>query len=624
MERDFSREIQVLRRSLMAGQTILPWDETRDAAKLMAVALGNSAADMVVNHANLLNVYTGELIQDQTIRIFDKWIAYVGPDSDSTVGSDTVVLDADGQTLIPGLIDGHTHLAWMCPIHEYLEYIIPGGTTTIVSESLEPYPVGGLTAVRDFLDSLRDQPIKFLATAPAMVSISPDAAQMPATDLNWLLTQNNVIGLGESYWQAVLQQPDILLPRLNQVLKSGKILEGHTAGASHPKLNAYVATGISSCHEPIKADEVLQRLRLGLHVMAREGSIRRDLEEIASIRESNADLRRLILATDGIHPIDLMETGYMEAVVQKAIQVGFDPVTAVQMATLNVAEHFNIDHLVGGIAPGRFADLLIIPDIATIKPSMVISNGRIICKDGALTCSPRVQQFSVQSGQSIHLPRQFTADDFTLAVDKPAGRMTVRAIEMITDLVTKEVQLELPLAKGAISIDPYDDVLKVAAIDRKNGQGKAFVGIIKGFGLKSGAFASSAAWDTSDIIVIGSSDTDMACAVNRIHALQGGYVLCENGKIEAEVPMPIWGLTSQQPIPQLVSSLLDLKQALASRGVSFPDPLLTMITLTGAAIPFIRICEAGYVDLKNGVILELMIENIKNDIKLSDKTKLNL
>ena len=592
----------------MAGQTVRPWGETRDARKLMDVALGNTDAHMVVSHANLLNVYTGEIIPDQSIRIVDNWIAYVGPDSENGVGSETTVIDAAGQTVIPGLIDGHTHLAWMCPIHEYLKYILPGGTTTIVSESLEPYPVGGLTAVRDFLDSLQDQPIKFLVTAPAMVSNSPEAAQMPADDLNWLLSQKHVIGLGESYWQAVLQQPDLLLPRLSQALKTGKLLEGHTAGASLPKLNAYIATGISSCHEPIQADEVIQRLRLGLHVMAREGSIRRDLEDIVAITNSGVDLRRLILATDGVHPSDLMEMGYMEAVVQKAIEVGFEPIAAVQMATLNVAEHFHIDHMVGGIAPGRFADLLIIPDIATIKPSIVISNGRLICKDGALTCSPRVHEFSKQSRQSIQLSRQLTADDFRLAVEISNKTVAVRAIEMVTDLVTKEVTLELPLKQGTLSIPSDQDVLKVAAIDRRGGQGKTFVGIIKGFGLASGAFASSAAWDTADIIVAGKNDADMADAVNRIHTLQGGYVLCDNGKIEAEVPLPIWGLTSQQPISELVTGLWDLKNALVNRGVTFPDPLLTIITLTGAAIPFLRICETGYVDLKNGRTLGLAID----------------
>jgi adenine deaminase len=584
----------------MTIQEATPWTMPRDATKLMDVALGNAPADLAVINATLLNVYTGELLKNQSISVVDKWIAYVGEGAQDTIGTDTMVIDADGKTVIPGLIDGHTHLGWMCPIDEYLRYIIPGGTTTIVTETLELYPVGGLDAVQEFLASLEEQPVKFLATAPAMVSISQKAGHMPLQDLKHLLSLSNVVGLGETYWQSVLQQPGILLPRFAETLKSGKILEGHSAGASEKKLNAYIATGITSCHEPIKADEVMQRLRLGIHVMAREGSIRRDLKEIAKISKADVDLRRLILVTDGIHPDDLLEKGYMEYVVQKAIEYGFDPVAAVQMATLNVAEHFDLDHWVGGIAPGRFADMLVIPDISSIRPLTVISNGRIVFDNDALSVPPRPHPFSDESQHSVHLSTPFESFHFTLETVSQSTQVSVRAIELVTDLVTKEIHLTLPVVDGNITSDLGQDLLKVAAIDRRHGQGKTFVGLIKGFGLKSGAFASSAAWDTSDIIVIGANDHDMAVAVNRIHTLQGGCILCDNGRVVNEVPMPTWGLISDLSIQELATRLSSLKKALADRGVPFPDPLLTIITLTGAAIPFFRICEEGYVDLRNG------------------------
>jgi adenine deaminase len=585
---------------LMTIQEITPWAATRDAAKLIDVALGNTPADIVVANATLLNVYTGELLKNQSISITDKWIAYVGPDAQDAMGPETMVIDAIGKTVIPGLIDGHTHLGWMCPIDEYLRYIIPGGTTTIVTETLEPYPVGGLEAVQEFLASLEEQPVKFLATAPAMASISKQSSHMPIQDLKHLLSNATVVGLGESYWQNVLQQPDTLLPRFAETLTSRKILEGHSAGASEKKLNAYIAAGISSCHEPIKADEVLQRLRLGIHVMAREGSIRRDLKEIAKIRTANVDLRRLVLATDGVHPNDLLDKGYMEYVVQRAITYGFDPVVAVQMATLNVAEHFGVDHWIGGIAPGRFADLLIIPDITTIRPLTVISNGRIVFDKGVLSVPPRSHTFSEKSRNSIQLPKFFEPDDFSLEPVSQSTQVTVRAMELVTDLVTKEIHLTLPVKDGMLYSDIHQDLQKIAAIDRTHSPGKTFVGLVKGFGLQSGALASSSAWDTSDIIVIGTSDKDMAVAVNRIHALQGGYVLCDNGQVVAEVPMPIWGLISDLPMQDLVAQITFLKSALTDRGVTLPDPLLTIITLTGAAIPFFRICEDGYVNLKDG------------------------
>ena len=228
----------------MTSQEITPWATTRDATKLMDVALGNTPADTVVANATLLNVYTGELLKNQSISITDKWIAYVGQKAQDAIGPETMVIDAAGKTVIPGLIDGHTHLGWMCPIDEYLRYIIPGGTTTIVTETLEPYPVGGLDAVREFLASLERQPVKFLATAPAMASISSQAGQMPIQDLKNLLSHAKVVGLGESYWQNVLQQPDTLLPRFTEALNCRKTLEGHSAGASDKKLNAYIAAGI--------------------------------------------------------------------------------------------------------------------------------------------------------------------------------------------------------------------------------------------------------------------------------------------------------------------------------------------------------------------------------------------
>jgi len=585
----------------MTIQKVSPWETPRDASKLIDVALGKSPADLTVINATLLNVYTGELLEKQSISIMDKWIAYVGEDAQDAVGPETTVIDATGKTVIPGLIDGHTHLGWMCTIDEYLRYIIPGGTTTVVTETLESYPVGGMQAVQEFLASLEEQPIKFLATAPAMVSISQKAGHMPIQDLKQLLSISNVVGLGESYWQSIIQQPDILLPRFAETLMTGKILEGHSAGASEKKLNAYIAAGITSCHEPIKAHEVLQRLQLGIHVMAREGSIRRDLKEIAKLSNTDVDLRRLCLVTDGIHPDDLLDKGYMEFVVQKAIDYGFEPVVAVQMATLNVAEHFSVDHWVGGIAPGRFADMLIIPDIATIRPQTVISNGQIVFDKDTLLVSPRSHPYSRESQQSIHLSTAFESADFTLKSVSSSSTTSVRAMELITDLVTKEISLTLPITEDKTIDTLPQGVLKIAAIDRTHSPAKSFVGLIKGFGLKSGALASSAAWDTSDIVVIGANDHDMALAVNRIHALQGGYVLCDKGQVLNEVPMPIWGLISDLPAKELVTHMSSMKKALLERGVTFPDPLLTIITLTGAAIPFYRICEDGYVDLKTGI-----------------------
>jgi len=579
-----------------------------ETSQLIKVALGKEKADLALINANLVNVYTGELLKDQSITVRGKWIAYVGPNARDAIGPQTEVIDAQGQTVIPGLIDGHTHIAWMFTPAEFLKYTVAGGTTTVVTETLEPYPVCGYAGVVDFLASLKDQPIKILATAPAMVSISSSARGMNTEDLARLLDRDDILGLGESYWQSILQYPEDILPQFEQTLLAGKTLEGHSAGASDKKLAAYVSAGITSCHEPIDADQVLERLRAGLHILVREGSIRRDLAEIAQIKNRGIDLRRLILSTDGIEPRDLIEKGYMEYVLQKAIDCGFDPIAAVQMATLNVAEHFGLDPLIGGIAPGRLADMVMIPDLKTIKARLVVSNGKVIARDGEPTAAPRVHAFAEESLNSVKLGREFKPADFVIVGGGESQVRNVRVINMLTDLVTTEEQIEWPVTAGEIKSDVEQDVIKVAAIDRTHNPGQTAVGLIKGFGLKSGAMACSAGWDSSDIVVVGTNDMDMAVAVNRIHDHQGAAVVCEDGEVQAELPLPVFGIMSDLPIKTIAQKLREIKKVVADRGVSFPDPLLSLITLTGAAIPYLRICEDGLVNLKSGEILPVTVE----------------
>jgi len=592
----------------MTKTGILKPKTVEQTSQLIKVALGQEKADLAVINAKVVNVYTGELLEDQSITVKDKWIAYVGQNAQDAIGPQTEVIDADGRTIIPGLIDGHTHIAWMFTPAEFLRYAMAGGTTTVVTETLEPYPVCGYAGVVDFLESLKNQPIKILATAPAMISISSAARGVSREDLARLLERDDIIGLGESYWQSILQYPDDILPQYEQTLLAGKTLEGHSAGAGDKKLAAYVAAGISSCHEPITARQVLERLRLGLHILVREGSIRRDLEEIAQIKDNGIDLRRLILSTDGIEPRDLIEKGYMEYVLQKAIDYGFDPIAAVQMATLNVAEHFSLDTLIGGIAPGRFADMVMIPDLKTITARLVISNGKVIARNGETTAAPRRHTFTRESLNSVKLVEDFKPSDFIIRAGAGTQTQKLRVINMVTDLVTAELEMEWPVDGGEIKSDVAQDVIKIAAIDRTHNPGKTTVGLIKGFGLKSGAMACSAGWDSSDIIVAGTNDSDMADAVNRIHALQGAVVVCENGKVLAELPLPVFGIMSDLPIEDIAGRLREIKNIVAHRGVSFPDPLLTLITLTGAAIPYLRICEEGLVNLKSGETLTFKIE----------------
>jgi adenine deaminase len=573
---------------------------------LMGVARGKEPADLAVVNAVLFNVFTTEIIPETTICVKDGRIAFVGKNPGGAIGETTEVIDAAGRTVIPGLIDAHTHIAWLFAPGPFLDVAISGGTTTIVTEIYEPYFVAGYAATLELLESMTDQPVKIYTVAPAMVSASRRSRGIAPKDLERLLARDDVLGLGESYWQGVLQDPDAYLPAFVQTLAARKTIEGHSAGANEKNLNAYAAAGISSCHEPIQASEVLDRLRLGMHVMIREGSVRRELEAVSKIVEAGVDLRRAVLVSDGISPEAVTADGYMEFIVQKAIKLGFAPADAIRMATLNAAEHFGLDGLIGAIAPGRMADMVIIPDLAVIRPEIVISNGRVIAENGKTLAPARHHRFSEACRQTIRLPEALSPDAFAVRAPGDGATADVNLIELITELVTRKRECRLPVINGNIVADSGNDICKIAAIDRAVTPGEMFCGFIKGYGLKSGAVATSAAWDSADIIVIGTDDADMALAVNRIRELQGGIVAAENNEIRAELPLPIFGVISDAPADVIAGQTRHMGQVLKNMGVALSDPLLTLGTLTTAAIPFFRICEEGLYDFKSGATMGLI------------------
>lgn len=576
--------------------------------ELMDVAVGIQKADLVVLNCRILNVYTGEMIDDHSICIKDKWIACIIRDAKSRTGPNTKIIDANGMTVIPGLIDGHTHLANYFCSEEFLKYAMTGGTTCIVTETLEAYPVAGLKGVIDFIESYQDQPIKVFNTAPVMISTSREANGIPEDELEILLKRDDVVGLGEVYWQSVLQDSEAILPLMNQALALGKTVEGHSAGAREGKLAAYAGTGVSSCHEAINMDQALERLRMGFYVMAREGGVREDLEAISKIKDTGVDLRRMILVTDSVSPEFLIEKGGLEYVVRKAINLGFHPVDAVRMVTLNVAEHFGIDHIVGGIAPGRFADLCIIPNIKDITPVWVVSNGKVVARDGKCRIFPRIHKYSKESLNSVNLKKIFRKDDFKISAPVGIKQIDVRIIEKITMLVTKEKILPMKVVDGQIMGDIEKGIIKIAAIDRVNSSNKCFTGLISGTGMKQGALATSASWDTRDITVLGANEADMALAVNRIGELNGGMVVCAKGRILAELPMPIMGIMSDLSVEEIARRTEQVNQAARELGIVFEDPVLSLITMTSAAIPYLRICEEGLVDLKDGKTLGIFVK----------------
>jgi adenine deaminase len=568
---------------------------------LAAVSLGEKEADLVIKGADLVNVYTGEILKGYSVATKGKWIAYVGPSANHTIGSGTKVIDGAGKVLIPGFVDGHTHILYYASPQEFLRYAMRGGTTTIITEIMElTFPLG-YSGLVECLEILKDQPIKIFSTVPPSITLSKDAAARAPTltQLLELLKRDDVVGVGEGFWQEVLRSKTNFPALSAGALRLRKTAEGHAAGCRSQRLAAYLDYGVSSCHESVSAEEVVEKLRFGLCTMIREGSIRRELEAIVRIKDMGLDLRRAVLVTDGADPRDLMEKGYLEHVVQRAIDAGFDPVLAIRMATLNVAEHFRLDGMLGGIAPGKCADMVLIPDLRTIKAEVVISNGVIIAQEGKLLFEPRPAIFKGRELKKIHV----TPNDFAIEVQRK-GSLKVRVMDQVTELVTKEALLDLQAHDGELKADPRHDILKVSVISC---EGNRFTGLIRGQGFKTGAMATSGAWETFATVVVGADEAAMAMAVNRVFEMGGGIVVCSEGKIQAELALPVAGILSNQRIEEIAERLNDIQSKARALGFRFTDAALTLAVLTTAAIPFLRLSEEGLVDSKTGKVVDLVL-----------------
>jgi adenine deaminase len=578
---------------------------------LADVALGEEKADLVVMDGDIVNVFTGELLNGWSVAIKGDKVAYVGPDARHTIGEQTQVIEAQGRVLVPGFIDGHSHVDLIFTIPQLVKYAILGGTTTIVAETSSIGNSLGYRGILHFIESSQGQPVKFFFTLAPCIPPFPhleSSNPLSPAEQEELLRREEVVGTGEAYWTTVLMDKGRVSGLFAQTKALRKIRDGHAAGAKGLKLAAYAALGATSDHEPISHSEVMERLRLGMHVFVREGNIRRDLENIAAIKDANLDLRRVGLGSDGIGPKELLRDGYQNYMVQKAINLGIDPIKVIQMATLNVAEHFGLDDRVGAIAPGRYADILIIPDLRTIQLEYVICNGVVAARQGQVLVQAKPYRFPEDTRHSIRLPRPFTAEDFKILVKDGRREATVRVMSLRNDIICDEVHMTLPTSNGGLAINVEQDLLKVATVQRHDNSGRFGLGLLRGFGLKRGALAASMGWDAQNIVVVGANEADMALAVNRLAEIQGGVLLAEQGQVLEEMSLPIGGILSELPMETLAEKQERIVRLVKERGCCREDPFLSIQTLSATFLPFLKICERGLVDVHQNQVVSLFLD----------------
>ena len=562
--------------------------------------MGDKKADLILKNCNLLSVYTREIIPKIQIAIINDRIAYVGPDASHTLGSKTKVIDVKNKYVGPGFADPHLHIDQFVLPSEFAKKALLCGVTSLFSDPIDVVSVGGYKGFREFLKLGENLPIRIFQVVPGGLPVDAkfsNSKSLTLTQEKLAVKHPHVLGLGEVFsWTKVTLREPKTMKSLSAMLECDCIINGHTAGVSEKKLNAYVSSGVLSCHEPINFDQVLERLRLGMWIMIREGSIRRDLKEIIPrVLSHGTYLNHLMFCSDGLDPLDLSKFGHIDHCIRESIKVGLDPIDAITMASKNNFDYYNMGKDLGGIAPGKLADILIFNDLKSFKPNQVFVGGKLIVSNGTFVTPIKKKLISPWIKKTVKL-KNFSKNDFLIKSKKQD--VLANTIYMQTEIITKIGSSQLSSKDGNIPASLESDVWKVAAFDRIHGTNRHSIGFLENFGADIGAFASTWSFHENDLIVIGSNDSDMAIASNHLIKNQGGLVVVKSGKVLASLPLQFAGIVSTDSFEKVSSNFEKINSTIVDSGCVFSRPHLIPLFLPFLALPSVRILSGGIVDVK--------------------------
>ena len=555
-------------------------------AELISVARGQMPPDLVLKNARIINTFVGK-VEQGNVAIHDGRIAGIGD-----YGQAKETIDLHGDYLAPALIDGHTHIeSSMLHPTQYACAVVPRGVLTVVTDLHEIANVCGLAGIRFVASWAQKSPLDILCMAPSCVpatTLETSGAKIGAEEIREILAYPNVIGLGEVMnFPGVINCDREVLDKLTAA--RGRVIDGHAPGLSGKELNAYMAAGILSEHESTTLEEGREKLERGMYLMIREGSSEKNLDTLLPLVTDNT-YKRCFFVVDDRSCSDLLHDGDVDAVVRKAISRGLEPIRALQMATINTAEYFRL-HDRGAIAPGYLADLITITNLPKLEIDTVFYRGKVVAgrgkplfsvpaTPGELTDTVRVKRLNLQS------LRLSATDDTHPVIEIVPGQ-----------IVTKKRVEKVKVEDGAIMPDTEKDILKLAVVERHRASGNVGLGLVKGFGLKRGALASSIGHDSHNIIAVGVDDFDMLRATEEIENLQGGLVVCANREILASLPLPVAGLLSLEPLDEVVSQFQKLEETATSLGDLPPAPFSILSFLALPVIPELRLTDLGLVDV---------------------------
>ncbi|MGX9853937.1 adenine deaminase [Limimaricola variabilis] len=582
---------------------IRSWAEL--APRLVAVAAGREAADLVIRGGRLVNVQSREILDGWEVAVAGGRFAYVGPDASHCIGEGTEVVDAADRFLIPGLIDAHMHIeSGMLTPAEFAAAVIPHGTTTMFTDPHEIANVLGLDGVRMMHDEALMQPVNIFTQMP---SCAPSAPGLETTgheigpeDVAEAMSWPGIVGLGEmmNYPGVVAGDPK-MLAEIAATMRAGKTVGGHYASPDRGvPFHAYVAGGPADDHEGTREQDAIDRVRQGMRSMLRLGSAWYDVEsQITAVTERGLDPRNFVLCTDDCHSGTLVNDGHMDRVVRHAIECGCDPVVALQMATINSATHFGMERELGSIAPGRRADVLLTSDLTTLPIETVFARGVLVAEDGDLRVTCPHYDWPESARQTVHLGRELTADDFRLSAPEGAETVRARVIGVVENQApTRALVRELPVEDGAVM--PAGPVARIALVERHRGTGGVVNGFVEGFGYEGRmAIASTVAHDSHHMIVVGTDAEMMARAANRLGEVGGGVTVWRDGAEQALVRLPIAGLMSDAPARDVAASADGMVAAMRDAGCTLNNAYMQHSLLALVVIPELRISDLGLVDV---------------------------
>jgi len=581
-------------------------EKVKHTKNLVDVAMGRVPADMVIRNGRWVNVQSGEILPKTDIAISKKRIAFVGNDASHAIGENTRVIDAGDRYLVPGLLDGHMHIeSGMLTVTEFVRAVIPHGTTGMFVDPHEIANVFGLEGVKLMVDEAAQQPIHVWVQMPSCVPSAPGletpGASIGPEEVALAMGWDGIIGLGEMMnFPGVFTGDEKMLAEMAHTLEAGKVTGGHYASNDLGlPFHGYVAGGPEDDHEGTRKVDALERVRQGMKAMLRYGSAWHDVEEgVKAITEEGLDPRNFILCTDDSHSETLVNDGHVNRAVIQAIRHGVTPMTAIQMATINTAQHFGVWRDVGLIAPGRYADLLLVTNLEQLTTEMVIAKGAVLVEEREPIFDLPAYGYPEWATQSVHLGHVLHAKDFRLpAPDLPFVKANVIGV-VENQAPTRHLKIEIPVQIGELKADIAADINKIALVERHKGTGGVTVGLVSGFGFNLPcAVGSTVAHDSHHMIVVGTDDKNMAVAANELARIGGGQVVVRDGDIIGKVELPIAGLMSNKRAETVAREASTVLEGFCSCGCTLNNPNMQLSLLALVVIPELRISDLGLVDV---------------------------